>query len=240
MGEGHRKAAGGGGQVRWWETSGILKGCLALGLLQWGREAVQNQGEARTPGLGRKGPKAERPGWQSRKAWFPSLGLWPTPATSEVHPLLHHVLASFSWASGSCVSPAHAFQYLSTGPFPPAAHILQPSLHSSSAPSYLPSSFLLFFSGVHLSGFILICCPLILIHPFLPVSTSPPCPLLFEKEVAEHTLTCPLKTLPLVVFQFRDPRAPSPDSRLPQGQLIPSADRGRLWAAVTRATARAA
>ena len=76
--------------------------------------------------MGLQGQKAERPGWLSRKACSPLLGVWPAPATSQVHLFLQHLLVFFSWFHGSCVSPCL--------PIPQYIQQLSPdSFHSSSA-----------------------------------------------------------------------------------------------------------
>lgn len=154
--------------------------------------------------------------------------MWPTPATSRVHLFLQRLLAFLSWFHRSCVSPRL--------PVPRYIQQLSPdSFHSSSvtqrpvvliSPLFLESILRDSFFSVfrrHASPFL-----------SLPVLS---CPSLFEKQVLEHTLSCPLKTPPVIV-PFCYPRTLSPDSRFPQRQLMASAE--RLWAVVTRATVRPA
>lgn len=54
-----------GKELKSWEKSGILKGYLALRLLELGREAAQDSGGARAARVKLKGQKAERPSWLS-------------------------------------------------------------------------------------------------------------------------------------------------------------------------------
>lgn len=203
---------------------------------------ARRRGGAQAVRVGLKGGKQRgwlRPGWgQTGLVPHSLLKAVAPPDTSKVHPLLHHVLTFFSWLDVSSPTSRLSGSFLQ-GLLPNHSPAAKPEFFllflSHSAACLLHSSFL---AGAHPSEFILLCLP-------LPQTSLPSCPYLSppvlfslrKRSWAHSHLSPPPSPFPCD-FPFGYPRAPSPDSRFPQGQLIPSAD--WLWAVVTRATARAA
>lgn len=149
---------------------------------------MQDEGGVRAIRVGLQGQKAERPGWLSRKAWFPSAGCVAHSCHVTGAPLPAASPGLFLRFHRSCVSPCL--------PVPRYIQQLSPDSFHSSSVTQRPVVFIspLFLESILQDSFFSVsrrhASPLL----SLPVLS---CPSLFEKQVLERTLSCPLKSLPL-------------------------------------------